>query len=57
MAVLYGVSRMSVFGCLCSGVLVTPLQYLKVHNFKGDRGRTAVKVLCYKSEDRWFDSR
>jgi len=23
---------------------------------KGDRGRTVVKVLCYKSEGRWFDS-
>ena len=21
----------------------------------GDRGGTAVKVLCYKSEDRWFN--
>ena len=23
----------------------------------GDPGSTAVKVLCYKSEGRWFDSR
>jgi hypothetical protein len=23
----------------------------------GDRGRTVVKVLCYKSEGRWFDPR
>jgi len=23
---------------------------------KGDRGGTVVKVLCYKSEGRWFDS-
>ena len=23
----------------------------------GDRGDTVVKVLCYKSEGRWFDSR
>ena len=22
---------------------------------KGDRGGTVVKVLCYKSEGRWFD--
>jgi hypothetical protein len=22
-----------------------------------DRGSTVVKVLCYKSEDRWFDPR
>ena len=23
----------------------------------GDRGSTVVKMLCYKSEGRWFDSR
>jgi hypothetical protein len=23
----------------------------------GDRGGTVIKVLCYKSEGRWFDSR
>ena len=23
----------------------------------GDRGGTVVKVLCYKSEGRWFDSK
>jgi len=23
----------------------------------GDRGGSVVKVLCYKSEGRWFDSR
>jgi len=23
---------------------------------RGDRGSTVVKVLCYKSEGRWFDS-
>ena len=23
--------------------------------FWGDRGGTVVTVLCYKSEDRWFD--
>jgi hypothetical protein len=26
-------------------------------NMVGDRGGAAVKVLCYKSEGRWFDSR
>jgi hypothetical protein len=26
-------------------------------NSAGDRGVTVVKVLCYKSEGRWFDSR
>jgi len=25
--------------------------------FVGDRGSSVVKVLCYKSEGRWFDSR
>jgi len=24
---------------------------------RGDRGGTVVKVLCYKSEGRWFDPR
>jgi hypothetical protein len=28
-----------------------------VRNVHGDRGGTVVKVLCYKSEGRWFDSR
>ena len=27
------------------------------NNVEGDRGGTVVKVLCYKSEGRWFDSR
>ena len=31
------------FGNVCTG--------------QGDRGGTVVKVLCYKSEGRWFDSR
>ena len=26
-----------------------------VLNLMGDRGSTVVKVLCYKSEGRWFD--
>jgi hypothetical protein len=25
--------------------------------YSEDRGGTVVKVLCYKSEGRWFDSR
>jgi len=29
----------------------------RVLHFNGDRGSTVVKVLCYKSESRWFDSR
>ena len=28
---------------------------LSIHNYIGDRGGTVVKVLCYKSEGRWFD--
>ena len=28
-----------------------------VYIFLGDRGATVVKVLCYKSEGRWFDPR
>ena len=31
------------------------LQKLLVYTYKGDRGSTVVKVLCYKSEGRWFD--
>ena len=27
--------------------------YLYIHT--GERGSTVVKVLCYKSEGRWFD--
>jgi hypothetical protein len=30
---------------------------LLIWSKKGDRGSTVVKVLCYKSEGRWFDSR
>jgi len=26
-----------------------------VWTLRGDRGSTVVKVLCYKSEGRWFD--
>ena len=31
-------------------------KYIVCTSFYGDRGGTVVKVLCYKSEDRWFDS-
>ena len=31
--------------------------FLVVLRCLGDRGRTVVKVLCYKSEGRWFDYR
>jgi len=29
----------------------------QVYNCEWDRGSTVVKVFCYKSEGRWFDSR
>ena len=28
---------------------------MHIHTIRGDRGSTVVKVLCYKSEGRWFD--
>ena len=34
----------------CGCISLTPVR-------RGDRGSTVVKVLCYKSEGRWFDSR
>ena len=30
---------------------------LSMNMVMGDRGSTVVKVLCYKSEGRWFDPR
>jgi len=27
----------------------------EIHHYLGDRGSTVVKVLCYKSEGRWFN--
>jgi len=29
---------------------------ITLYIFEGDSGSTAIKVLCYKSEGRWFDS-
>jgi len=29
--------------------------YTDIVTVVGDRGNTLVKVLCYKSEGRWFD--
>jgi len=31
--------------------------FAEVILYNGDRGGTVVKVLCYKSGSRWFDSR
>jgi hypothetical protein len=42
-------------------VLVFPSTWAKlsggVTRESGDRGSAVVKVLCYKSEGRWFDPR
>ena len=35
--------------------LLSPQQILPVLISVGDRGGTVVKVLCYKSEVRWFN--
>ena len=40
--------RMYVRMCVC----MYACMYVCMH---GDRGSTVVKVLCYKSEGRWFD--
>jgi len=37
---------------VCNG---TDLNFTILHYLMGDRGSTVVKVLCYKSEGRWFD--
>jgi hypothetical protein len=34
-----------------------PYYLSRVDRVRGDRGSTVVKVLCYKSEGRWFDPR
>ena len=31
--------------------------WVRFSSLPGDRSGTVVKVLCYKSEGRWFDSR
>ena len=31
------------------------MKYVLYFYISGDRGSTAVKVLCYKTEGRWFD--
>ena len=37
--------------------LFTYYHITQSYAIQGDRGGTAVKVLCYKSEGHWFDSR
>ena len=37
---------------------IVPKPKLELYrSMRGDRGGTLVKVLCYKSEGRWFDPR
>jgi len=57
MAPLYVTVSDHVFVCvpmyhIPSAIITVPFILRKV-----DRGNTVVKVLCYKSEGRWFDSR
>ena len=40
----------------CSWIL-SSYYFMNSTNYKGDRGVTVVKALCYKPEGRWFDSR
>ena len=44
----------STFHLLSPFSFILPIITNIIHPF-GDRGGTAVKVLCYKSESRWFD--
>ena len=42
--------------CLISDFILTSCIHVRLTTCKpGDRGGTVVKVLCYKSEGRWFD--
>jgi len=47
--------------CICLYIRTvlntTILQLVAIYKIYGDRGSTVVKVLCYKSEGRWFDPR
>jgi len=36
--------------------LLRRVSVLLIYHLQGDRRSTVVKVLCYKSEGRWFDS-
>ena len=47
---------MEVFVCILLQILErTARNRLTIIIFVEDRGGTVVKVLCYKSEGRWFD--
>ena len=45
------------FSCLFNVFVTRMLIIHYVQVPRGDRGDTVVKVLCYKSEGRWFDPR
>jgi len=47
----------TVVSALRTGHLYPPKELFPLLISVGDRGSTVVKVLCYKSEGRWFDSR
>ena len=39
------------------GIREDVAKYTRIMHPAGDRGSSVVKVLCYKSEGLWFDSR
>ena len=43
------------FFCHLQGDMREKIIKLLYYSLWGDRGSTVVKVLCYKSEGRWFD--
>jgi len=49
---------MYVYVCVCIYIYIYIYIYTYVCGGEGGtRGNTVVKVLCHKSEGRWFDSR
>jgi len=49
-------------GALIISTIITSCRHISnftnyncIEQEMGDRGSTVVKVLCYKSKDRWFD--
>jgi len=49
--------RFSVCVCVCVKYYIAMAIniYTVLHVGLGDRGSTVLRVLCYKSEGRWFD--
>ena len=50
------INTVCIYKCQCLMTLTLLLLHCLFHAL-GDRSSTVVKVLCYKSEGRWFDSR